>query len=171
MRKLILLLPFILFIACRDDSNKPDDTPRSPSWITYTTENSELASSNFVDLAVDNDNNIWVCVWGVGVQKFDGKNWVTYTPENSGLGYSTHSVVVDNNNNIWIASGVGLQKFDGVNWTTYTSTNSGLVNNNILELAVDKNNNIWIASNGNGLQKFDGVNWITYTQKSSGLGV
>ena len=67
-------------------------------------------------------------------------------------------MTVDSNNTIWVgtvdntSSGGtlegGLQKFDGVNWITYTQKSSGLINNWILELAVDKNNNIWIGTRG-----------------------
>ncbi len=53
--------------------------------ITYTVENSGLFDNCIVDIALDDEGQIWLANGKKGISIFDGKKWESYTEFNSGV--------------------------------------------------------------------------------------
>jgi ligand-binding sensor domain-containing protein len=79
----------------------------------YHMNNSELLSNSVIDIAIDNDGNIWVATYAGGLAKFtQGGEWEIFHPDNTAmLNTDVESVVVDNDGCIWYGSIIGLTRF------------------------------------------------------------
>lgn len=139
------------------------------NWITFDTLNNSLLSYYRInDLAVDQNNRIWLGLKddqdnGAGVLSFDGSNWKIYS-KSDGLAHNyVYNIVADKNNNIWVATKNGVSKYDGINWHSYLSNLEIDDKENIVfSIGVDYKNNIWITTLIEGVYKFDGTDWINY---------
>jgi len=84
------------------------------------------------DIAVDNQNRIWVVAFAKGVSVFDGSEWRTYTRANSGLiGGHGEVIACDAQGRVWVGTDWELAVFDGNQWLTYTQATSDLAANGI----------------------------------------
>jgi len=140
-------------------------------WVSYNTENSEIPGNWVMDVAVDNNNTIWMTSQHNGLVKFDGQQWTQYNESNSNIpGNYTDYIAIDANNVIWVA-GEGLSRFDGTSWTNYNTSNSGLPENTITCLGIDRKGNIWAGTYEHGIAKFNyNTNeWVVYNAANSGL--
>jgi len=84
------------------------------------------------DIAIDNQNRIWIVTSARGVSVFDGSGWKTYTRANSGLiGGRGEVIACDAQGRVWVGTDWELAVFDGNQWLTYTQATSGLADNGI----------------------------------------
>lgn len=142
----------------------------------YDSQNTIIPSDFIADMAIDSQNNKWICsqhMYIGGIVKYDNENWTLYNEQNTGipLGYC-HSIAIDSQDNIWIALfDQGLAKYDGEDWTLYNENNSPL---NIIDqnhwvevVAVDNNDVIWIGTVRN-VYSFNGTDWEIYELNPGG---
>ena len=150
---------------------------KNGKWQTYLTGLPISVPGGFVyDIALDNDENLWVGLFRNGVVKYDGRSWIQYTVADGLAGDLVYDIAVDNNGSLWFASykeefsiiGMGLTRYDGNSWQTYT-TADGLSSNFIEDIAVDQDNSIWVAYRyGSGVSHKTATGWTHYTT-SDGL--
>jgi len=130
---------------------------------------------NISAIAVNNTENRWFGTYNSGVWKYDGTNWINYTESNSNLAHNSiinNSMMLDHKGNLWFGTvsnlmGTGVTMYDGSQWHVFNS-DSGLVNNNIVNIAIDNEGNKWFISY-NGISSFDGSNWVSYTSGNTGI--
>ncbi len=90
------------------------------NWTTYDIHNSPLTSNTIFDIAIDKDDNLWLCTCLGGLVKYDRKNnWTVYNQMNSGIAFnSLTTLVMDSYGNKWIAgennSGLSVFREGGV---------------------------------------------------------
>lgn len=123
-------------------------------WSTYNTNNSTILGDVVDDLAVDDQNNIWMINHdasglglGVSVHIASG-GWVTYTVENSGLASSfVRTIAVDSNGRKWIGyemgDGISVLSADNAIWDHATTPN--LASGNIVDIAPAPNGDVWLV--------------------------
>ncbi len=106
-----------------------------------------IGNPNYVlDLAVDNNNVLWIGTWGAGLSRFDGVSWTTYTAGGESIGGNfVHVLEVDSEGTLWIGTDGGVTRFDGKTWTTYT-TADGLLHNDVFSIAFDQQGNKWFGT-------------------------
>lgn len=139
-------------------------------WVNYTLESSGLIDDDNLQVAVADNDIIWIGT-AEGLNRFDGAySWTDYTSANSGL-LENHvqTIAFDPAGNIWLGTRGGISCFDGVStWTDYTVAD-GLPANNIQDIQVSPDGVIWVATN-NGVAYYTAEKgWTTYTQVD-GLG-
>ena len=140
------------------------------SVLIYNDDNSPLPSDNFLSLAIDSNNKVWIGTQDEGLFKFDGINWFNYNSENSGLPQNqVNAIEIDSLGNKWIATHGGLAKFSGSEWIVFNDQNSGLPRNNITALTLDPINGIWTGDNQGNITYFNGLNWDTRSFQDSGF--
>lgn len=84
------------------------------------------------DIAIDNQNRIWVVTSARGVSVFDRSEWKTYTRTNSGLiGGRGEVIACDAQGRVWVGTDWELAVFDDNQWLTYTQATSDLAANGI----------------------------------------
>ncbi len=167
-----------------DYNNLPALVHYKNGSLTYQTNQMiGLASNSIRDLAIDNQQNIWLATSGTDkmrsfLQKFDGKNWAKFdTTKFEIKDDNGYRVVFDSNGNLWLGTlRAGLVKYDGNQFTIYDTTNSQIPSNFVRALAIDQNNNIWVGTEPDvlhnktgGLAKFDGQSWTTFDKSNSPL--
>jgi len=132
------------------------------------------------DIAIDDDNNVWVgCGYSGGLSVFNGQTWTAYTSED-GMGWDWVSCLeLDDDGNIWVGHTFGggqssligkvytgaISKFDGSTFTSYRIP-GGPENNYITSVAVDDEGNNWFGTgygDSGGTCVFDGTDWTLYT--------
>lgn len=113
-----------IWIGTMDGLMSFDSNFKSPDQIVFETYRSESASSNIADndiyvLYKDRDENIWVSVFGGGVNKLIGYDKTTHRPlfKSYGLKEGLNndvvvSIVEDKDKNLWFATESGLSLFD-----------------------------------------------------------
>lgn len=113
-------------------------------------------------LKEDNDGNIWVGTFGLGISVFNPATgqFQLYTKGSSGLPSDyVSSITQDSKGNIWagtFGSGIGLLKKGTNRFEAITDVN-GLANNVINKIIEDSLGKVWISTN-NGLSCFDPSN-------------
>ncbi len=149
----------------------------SLKWYQFTGNNSGLSGNIPYDIAIDKNNDIWICSDG-GLTKYDRTNWYSWGNStykktdfygtiisqvtNSMINCNTWSVSIDSNNVKWIATENGLIRY---NDTTHSLLFSG---ENIWALSCF-NNKVCIGTSSNGIKYFNGNNWTSYTVSNSYL--
>lgn len=115
-------------------------------WTLIDSTNSNIKSSHFEALAVDNNNEVWVGT-SDGIYKYDGTDWVLFKSINSEIKGKVIYMNFDRDNNLWCSADNrnGLIKYDGINWTIYNQSNSPIFGNSVGRIYVDKKQNIWFA--------------------------
>ncbi len=116
------------------------------------------ATNSFLDMAVDNDNVLWVGTGkdgrGVGVMSYDGENWELIdrntTDEINTNDFHRVTTGADNSK-YFLNFGDGYTKFDNGNYVTYNNATSPLVGISgapnfvvIQDIDFDSRNNTWI---------------------------
>jgi hypothetical protein len=144
------------------------------AWTSYTQDNSGLAGSRVLSIAVDLSGMVWFGTWG-GLSAFDGTAWTSYTSANSGLIYDTvSSVVIDRQGRVWCGTLDGISVLDDSRWYSYHPANSTLRFSTATVLAVDEEDHIWMGSDlpagpVGAAAYFDGDRWIDHSEYFSGL--
>ena len=112
----------------------------------------ELFEDHWIDhMIVDQENHLWVALWGSGVYRFNGDEWFLYN-EASGLG-SDQVVYLLNGRKlagVWAATGKGLSRFDGRSWSDWDLPSGS---------AFQRENNT-LGESG------DGSLWLNYAYRS-----
>jgi ligand-binding sensor domain-containing protein len=155
------------------------------NWTIFNKDNSPLPSNAIRELAIDDNNNLWLSTVPVSLNesgllmKYDGVNWETYYTCHQ-LRHWISGLEIDQSGNIWIGImdrsrvgieyGGGLKKFDSKNWISYDIYNSDLPSNSVVDIAFDDDENLWIGTYAGGLAKFDCKDeWTLYNTRNSGL--
>ena len=115
-------------------------------------------------MSMDQNNNLWVGIQGVGLAKADERNnkfiiWKNNPNEENSL---SNDIIIylncDEHNNLWVGTnGGGLNKFDIKNeiFTRYTTRN-GLSNDVVYCALPDSEGNLWLSTN-NGICRFNPI--------------
>jgi len=133
------------------------------TWTNYT-RSSGLPTDCVNTVAAAPDSSIWAasCYSDHQVIHFDGTAWETYNP---GWGYVS-AIEAASDGRIWIGAvgekgtGAGFSFYDGSSWTTWEET-AGMLDNNVMDLAVDSSGNVWLATE-EGVCRFDSDRCATY---------
>ncbi len=154
---------------CGGDKGLHSFNPKTKSWKHYSI--SSQSNSNFVDVKIDQHNNIWCLTWGEGLLRFDPKNqkferfiWVK-NPIFQGAKNIVHDVAETINEHgqrlFWISMENGLFKFQlssndfpsfEKKFTLYDkSSNVGLNVDGPRVLLTAGKTNLWCGSPGNGI--------------------
>lgn len=118
-------------------------------------------NKHITDIAVDDNNNIWVGTFKNGLYKFDGDSWSTYKHPDDLVSDTIRAITVSNIGILWVGTNLGISKFENQNWSNLTELD-GLFNNDIRSLDCDLENNILIGTRNNRLVKYDGENFTNY---------
>ncbi len=129
--------------------------------------NKPIPFFNVSNLAVGNDNKIWILakegIITYADSQFNKFNLNSIDFPNSLIS----SITVDNQNNLWLASPYGrIAKYNGINVEIFDSKNSELMGGRINKIKVDKSGNVWACS-GNGLYKYENSRWNFISTKTS----
>ena len=128
----------------------------------HQADNSNSISGNDIRaLALDHDNNLWVCVHGKGVDKLDRKTnkFSHFNNANSSLSNDfTYDIMVDHKDNIWVGTIYGVSKLvqgsDKFRSYTIERDSSSISNNEINYLFEDSDQQIWVGTR-DGLNYYD----------------
>ncbi len=125
-------------------ASKSDDT-----WRHYSSGNSLLSSNQITEMAVDNDNYIWIAS-GDGLFYWNGSQLKAM---NGLLDKNVNSISVDGINNKWIGTNSGISILDRENyqWTHLNTGNSPLVDDKVTSIYIDKSEGIVYAGTALGL--------------------
>ena len=134
-------------------------------WMTYTEENSDLASDYIYDLEGCADGSLLIAS-SPGIQRFDGTEFRLFEGD---WGFSSPDAVsCTQDGNFWVAHYQGVSYFDGSAWTTYGSENLNTNEDELLyDIIVDGMGNVW-AMTPNALSRFDGNEWTIF-EDNNGL--
>lgn len=132
----------------------------------YDTAYSEIPTNQFRDISIDDQNNIWIAAWGLGLPKYDGENWSLIDTSNSPLISNKISLLQYFDNLLFICTKKGVLTFDGNSWQKISSPELEI------EFATcmikDDNYNYWFGSS-TGLYKYDGSKWSVFDISNSGI--
>ncbi len=120
-------------------------------------------------LTFDNNQQIIISGWGMGIELYDGNNLTNFTKNNGLVTNNTNFTAITDNRSLWIGTGDGhgLMKFDGKNFYNYNADNS-IAQNNILYVHADKSS-MWVATQA-GLSKIENDSVTNYTTENGCLG-
>jgi ligand-binding sensor domain-containing protein len=128
------------------------------TWTNYTNANSPLPSGEVIDLAAEQNGDIWIATYN-GLARLSSTGvWTDFT---ANLPYPhCYTIEIDPNGIKWFGTGAGLVRFDGTTWTTYNTSNSGICHNFVTAIVTDLDGRKWIggaddATSGGGLNHFD----------------
>ncbi|MDO7172383.1 hybrid sensor histidine kinase/response regulator transcription factor [Mariniflexile sp. AS56] len=129
------------------------------------------------DIAVINNNEIWVGLWNGGVDIINSENQLSkfkQAVKTKLANNHTSTLLYTITNELWIGTrGEGLFKVDFNNESIeeyLPSIENGLTSNAILSLFEDSSGTIWIGTRGGGLNQYiKGANKFKHFTKSNGL--
>ncbi|MEI6577703.1 MAG: two-component regulator propeller domain-containing protein [Bacteroidota bacterium] len=140
------------------------------SWTNYTSAiyNSILYPiKNVMDLAIDSNDNIWLCCRQVGVFTYNNSNWKVFTAQNSGINCDTnnyvYSLIHDDSGKLWVSHMRGVSCLNGSSWTSWNPVNIGppyIGFTDLESIKVDNAGDIWVCDRYHGLYKYNGINWL-----------
>ncbi|MFH0893979.1 MAG: two-component regulator propeller domain-containing protein [Bacteroidota bacterium] len=126
------------------------------SFLTYNTLNSGLLHDWVMDIAVDQNEILWIIThWGMC--SFDGTTWTNWPMGLLGLMTTPSTVSVDAFNNKWVGMNAdGLAVYNGSKWQLY-QVKDGLVSNTIRNIYYNPVSKVhWIGTR-NGVSKMECV--------------
>ncbi len=130
---------------------KSDDIIKDNNLTT----NDGLESNQIRDIAIDQDNIIWIATSaGVNYWYWDsGKKTGVVNYQPGLLSTNVNTIEVDIRNNKWFgtSAGVSILAPDGYSFTHYTTANSSLVYDNVTSIAFDVENGKAYIGTGRGL--------------------
>lgn len=134
------------------------------TWTNYYLSNSGLIDDDGLQVAVDQEDTIWIGT-EEGVSAFDGlSTWTNYHSGNSGLvDDRVQAITFDAANGKWFATLGGVSHLSGETWTSYTMAD-GLPSNAIRDIGVSPSGVAWIATSGGAASLMEGQGWTTYIQ-------
>jgi ligand-binding sensor domain-containing protein/signal transduction histidine kinase len=115
----------------------------------------------------DQERNLWIGSWGVGLFKLRDGEFTRYTKRDGLPSYVVFTFCEDKENNLWIGTEEGLVRSKDGKFYTYT-TKDGLSNNNIRALYLDRNGGLWIGTWGGGLNYFKDNRFTIYRSQDWG---
>lgn len=118
--------------------------------------------ASYSSITEDRYNNLWICTYGEGVFKYDGREFVNYRPGDGLISTVIRKAMVDYRGHIWFASKKGLSKFDGKKFINLDETD-GLSSANVNALLEDNERNLWLGTDGGGMLKFTGEQFVNYS--------
>jgi len=133
--------------------------PQTKKTVSYTSENSNIASKQIRFLKSDKNGNVWIGTNDNGLQRYHvQKNMFIYDNLINNYFPSQNSLVsaleVDKNNNLWVGTTDGLIYYEVLQEKISTfSQGNGLEGNDISLIFCDSNNEIWVGSKRKGLVK------------------
>lgn len=114
---------------------------------------SKVIEENYVlSMTGDEEGNIWIGTWGVGIYKYNKLTGVKETHLSNELGGTVVSMCLDKNGKLWIGSyGDGLFTLDTKSGEikNYT-TAEGISGNKVTAIYNDSEGNIWLGTDGGG---------------------
>lgn len=126
--------------------------------------NSQSLGSNYVmSIAEDNENNLWLCTWKGGLNRFDHKSetFVSYGNQPGQIAglqdNSALTVYHDSKNRFWvgtISGGLNLldrESGDAVAFQHKPGDTTSLSRNVVTCIAEDRHGNLWVGTGGGGL--------------------
>jgi len=117
------------------------------SAIRYDRQNSELSSSSFSDLEVDNQGIVWLRPSGSNryLLRFHRDQTVTRIDLNNSnlIGIRVNDVSSDPQGTIWIATTNGIRKWEGTAFSSYCSYNTGMKPLDFKAIKPANNGKLW----------------------------
>ncbi len=159
-------------------------------WTVYDHTNSIINFEIINDVAIDQNNNVWVCTTTketagnvVFVLDAEEEEWGV-VPIQDYLNAPTttvNAIAIGADNSKWFSTvQSGLAKFDEDEdlWSIYTTENSDIPHNTVNDLILDSDDVLWLTVNqedlmpgaAKGLASFDGSNWVIYDNIGSQSG-
>lgn len=130
---------------------KSDDIIKDNNLTT----NDGLESNQIIDIAIDQDNIVWIATSaGVNYWYWDNNKRAGVVKYQPGLlSTSVNTIEVDIRNNKWFGTSAGISILapDGYTFTHYTTANSSLVHDNITAIAFDPESGKAYIGTGRGL--------------------
>ncbi|HIG53613.1 MAG TPA: hypothetical protein EYQ18_06465 [Candidatus Handelsmanbacteria bacterium] len=128
-----------------------------------TTDHRGLGTSRVEAVLADAQNNLWICTWGGGLFRDDGKTLKAFTRDDGFPDDSLWCAHIDRKEHIWFGTfKSGAVCYDGNTFKTY-STQDGLAHNSVWSICEDHHGQIWFGTQGGGVSRFDGENFKNYT--------
>ena len=147
------------------------------NWTDFTTQNSGIAHSYCLDVAVDDLGLVWITHHEVGVSLLDTNGtlfdktddrWLIFTPQDGlGSGFMVETIEIDPQGRKWFGHGNGISILDDHGtpfdksddlWTEINNQNSGLIVGPINTILFDPAGCIW-AGGDFGLSRKCGGSW------------
>jgi ligand-binding sensor domain-containing protein len=102
-------------------------------------------SLGLTDLAVDDNDNLWVSTWGHGASVYDGVNWRTYTTEDGLVNDQIMAMHVDRQGRVW-AGGLmgGVSRLDA-EYRQLLTVEDGLAHNLVMSILEDDDGSLWFG--------------------------
>jgi ligand-binding sensor domain-containing protein len=146
------------------------------TWVTYTKENSGLASDDVRAIIFENSGAIWFGTAN-GLSRLQGTTWKTYTTADKLAHNSVNAFAHEMSSygeELWVGTDGGVTvlsvKPDAVTFATpYTTANAkypGVLSDKVTSAAVDSQHVRWFGTD-KGLMSFDGTVWKSYTTADS----
>jgi len=133
----------------------------------------EYFSPQFMDIAVDHNENIWATGWYNGTVMYDRTQWHLYYSNDTLLPNGEYDrVFADSKNRIWFGTNqsspnYGFTVLENGQWKTYYSPLQYQISY-VYQIAEDHLGNIWLATGG-GLLKYDGESFTLFDNSNSRL--
>jgi streptogramin lyase len=133
----------------------------------------EFYSPQFMDIAVDKNENVWATGWYNGTVMYDRTNWHPYYSNDTILPNGDYDrIFTDSKNRVWFGTNqsmpnYGFTLFENYQWKTYYSPQNYWISF-IYQIAEDHFGNIWLATGG-GLLKYDGNSFTVFDNSNSPL--
>lgn len=155
----------LLFVTWNGYIYKLD--PKTDKQIVLLEETKNLTNSFLSDIAIDNEDNIWIGTWQEGLIKIDSKNEdiSTYRKNRlypSSLGSNAlNKLYIDKQNILWIGTldnGVSLLPLRDKMFKTLKIEDPRSpmpIEINAYSIIRDHNNNLWIGTRGQGLWQYN----------------
>ena len=130
-------------------------------------------SAQFMDVAIDRNDNIWACAWYYGGVMFDRTNWHLFPRSDTTLpNYGYDRIFTDSKGRVWFGSypsspNYGFTLFEDNQWKTFYSPQRYSISY-IYQMAEDHFGNVWLASGG-GLLQYDGATFTVFDNTNSRL--
>jgi signal transduction histidine kinase/ligand-binding sensor domain-containing protein len=141
--------------------------PKTDQQITLSEKTKKLNNSILSDIAIDNEDNIWISTWDDGLIKIDSKKEEVLSfrqnriyPSNLGSN-ALNELYIDKQNNLWIGSldnGASLLPLQDKMFKTLKieDLESPMpIGINAYSIIRDRNNNLWIGTRGQGLWQYN----------------
>ncbi|MDP1677831.1 MAG: two-component regulator propeller domain-containing protein [Bacteroidota bacterium] len=131
------------------------------------------SNPQFMDIAVDRNENIWATGWYNGSVMYDRTNWHPYYSNDTILPNGSYDrIFADSKNRIWFGTNnqipnYGFTIFENGRWMNFYSPDNFFFSF-VFQIAEDHFGNIWLATWG-GLVKYDGASFSVYDNTNSGL--
>ncbi len=129
--------------------------------------------ANFLDVAIDRDDNLWACGHYFPAAMYNGTQWNTYPWTDSTLPNGSYDMVyADSKGRVWFGTNqqipnYGFTVLDSSKWVTYSSAQRPAIAN-LYQVAEDAYGNIWLATGG-GLLEYNGKTFTVYDDTNSPL--